>query len=165
MFKKLDKKIFFALYNFTASHELISKLAVYFTKFSSKIFSLLYFIIGSWLFFKSDPRLKAFILIPGLVYLLVKLIPILYNRCRPFAEFGLKNLVKQRPDHSFPSTHAASSIIISLVVLQINSQLGILMTLVAVLTAISRIMVGVHYPTDIIGAWLLAGSVYFLNIL
>lgn len=156
MIKKIDQKIFFAFYNFTVSHEFISKLAVFITKFSSKFFSIIYFAVGGWLIYNSDPKLSTFILIPAAVYLTVKLIPALYNRRRPFAEYGLKNLVKQREDHSFPSTHTASSLIISLAVLNVIFELGILMIVLAVITALSRIMVGVHYPTDILAAWLLS---------
>ncbi len=164
MIKKIDQKIFFALYNFTVSHKSISKLAVFITKFSSKFFSIIYLAVGAWLIYSSDPRIRTFILVPAAVYLTVKLIPILYNRRRPFAEYGLKNLVKQRQDHSFPSTHTASSLIISMVVLNISLELGILMIVLAVITALSRIMVGVHYPTDIIGAWLLAVTINLMVV-
>jgi undecaprenyl-diphosphatase len=96
---------------------------------------------------------------------MTKLIPYLYNRRRPFAEFSLKSLIKQREDHSFPSTHTASSLIISLVLLNISLELGFILIFLAVLTALSRIMVGVHYPTDIIGAWLLALATHFLALI
>ncbi|OEG62470.1 phosphatase PAP2 family protein [Halanaerobium sp.] len=162
MINKIDQKLFFRLYNFTVSHELVSKLAVFITKFSSKFFSIIYFAVGGWLIYSSDPRLRSFILIPAAVYLIVKLIPGLYNRRRPFAEYGLQNLVKQREDHAFPSTHTASSLIISLVVLKISFELGIIMLVLAVITAFTRIMVGVHYPSDILGGWLIALMLYFL---
>jgi len=162
MINKIDQKLFFRLYNFTVSHELVSKLAVFITKFSSKFFSTIYFAVGGWLIYNSDPRLRTFILIPASVYLIVKLIPGLYNRRRPFAEYGLQNLVKQREDHAFPSTHTASSLIISLVVLKISFELGIIMLVLAVITAFTRIMVGVHYPSDILGGWLIALMLYFL---
>ena len=164
MIKKLDKKIFFKLYNFTLNHQRFSVLAGLFTKYASKIFSIIYIFTASYLIYSSDSRIREFILIPAAVYLTAKLIPFLYNRRRPFAEYSLKTLIKQRKDHSFPSTHTASSMIISLAVLNINFQLGILMIFLAVLTALSRIMVGVHYPSDILGAWLITLSFYFLAL-
>jgi len=164
MIKKIDQKVFFALYNFTVRHERISKLAVFITKFSSKFFSLIYLTVGGWLVYNGDSRLRSFILIPAVVYLTVKLIPFLYNRRRPFAEQNLKKLVKQREDHSFPSTHTASALIISLAVLNISAEFGILMIFLALITALSRIMVGVHYPTDIIGAWTLAVIINLLAV-
>ncbi|SIR49012.1 phosphatase PAP2 family protein [Halanaerobium kushneri] len=164
MLKKIDQKIFYILYNFTVSHEFILELAVFITKFSSKFFSVIYFAVGGWLIYNKDARLKAFILIPAAVYLIVKVIPTLYNRQRPFAEFKLKSLVEQREDHSFPSTHTASSLIISLAVLNISLELGILMTIMAVITALTRIMVGVHYPSDIIGSIIIVLTVKIIEI-
>ncbi|MFN2341207.1 MAG: phosphatase PAP2 family protein [Halanaerobium sp.] len=135
------------------------------TKYSSAIFSTIYISTVIYLIYNSDPRIQIFIVIPAAVYLITKLIPFLYNRRRPFAEFSLKSLIKQRADHSFPSTHAASSLIISLAFLNISLELGLLLIFLAILTALSRIMVGVHYPTDIIGAWLLAVATHFLALI
>ena len=163
MLKKWDQIIFFKLYNFTVTHRQFSKLVVLITKYSSKIFSAVYISAVIYLIYNGDFRIKAFILIPAAVYLTVKVIPFLYNRRRPFADFSLEALVKQRSDHSFPSTHAASSLIISLVFLSINLQLGVLMIFMAVLTAFSRIMVGVHYPSDILGAWVTALTLNYLG--
>ena len=164
MIKNIDKKIYFALYNFTVSHGLISKQVVFITKFSSKFFSFIYFTVGAWLIYKNDPRLKNFILIPAAVYLIVKIIPLIYNRRRPFAEYKLKSLVKQREDQSFPSTHSGSSMIIALTVLNINLKLGVFMIFLSVLTSISRITVGVHYPTDILAAWIIAITLNFVGV-
>ena len=164
MIKKLDQKIFFKLYNFTVRQQRVAKLVVMITKYSPKIFSTIYISTAIYLIYNSDSRTKIFILIPAAVYLTAKLIPLLYNRRRPFAEYSLESLVKQRKDHSFPSTHTASSMIISLAVLKINFQLGILMVFLAVLTAFSRIMVGVHYPSDVLGAWVIVLMLHFLEI-
>lgn len=162
MIKKFDKKVFFKLYNFTIERQLLAEIVVLITKYSSKIFSTIYLAAAIYLTFIGDPRIKAFILIPAAVYLLAKVIPYFYNRRRPFAEYSLKSLVKQRSDHSFPSTHTTSSLIISLALLNLSIELGVFMIFFAVLTACSRIMVGVHYPTDIIGGWFIALAVNFL---
>ncbi len=161
MIKKLDRKIFFKLYNYTVGHQQLARYAVFITKYSAKFFSIIYLPTAVYLLFNSDPRSKSFILIPAAVYLITKLIPYLYNRRRPFVELKLKSLIKQKKDHSFPSTHTASSLIISLAILNINFKIGIVMAFLAILTAFSRIMTGVHYPSDIIAAWILAFLTYF----
>ena len=47
----------------------------------------------------------------------------------------------------------------------INSIFGLLPAVIlAVLTALSRIMVGVHYPSDVLGAWVIVLMLHFLGI-
>lgn len=164
MIKKLDKKLFFRLYDFTQKHSRLAGTAVLITNYSSKFFSTIYFAAAVWLVYTNHSGLKQFIFVPAVVYLLIKIIPYIYNRKRPFADLGIKSLVEQRSDHSFPSTHSSSSFIIALAVLNLNFLAGIILILTAFLTALSRIMVGVHYPLDIVGAIVIAFTVHFILI-
>jgi undecaprenyl-diphosphatase len=54
--------------------------------------------------------------------------------------------------------------IIALTVLNINLKLGVFMIFLSVLTSISRIMVGVHYPSDILAAWIIAITLNFVGV-
>jgi len=164
MIKKLDQKLFLKLYNFTQKHSRLGGTAVLITNYSSNFFSTIYFAAAVWLIYTNDSRLKQFVFVPAVVYLLAKIIPYLYNRKRPFADLAVKSLVEQRNDHSFPSTHSGSSFIIALAVLNLNFFAGIIFLLAAILTALSRIMVGVHYPLDILGAVIIAFTVHFISI-
>lgn len=53
-------------------------------------------------------------------------------------------------DYSFPSGHSSSSFTIATIVFLNIPSIGIILYLYAILIAISRMYLGVHYPTDVL---------------
>ncbi|MBL6538469.1 phosphatase PAP2 family protein [Streptococcus suis] len=86
-----------------------------------------------------------------------------YQRPRPSIEWLIDTI-----GYSFPSWHTASTMMVAgAVVIIINQRmkssvskrlLQASLLILAVLVAVSRIYISVHYPTDIIGGWLLAAT-------
>ena len=77
---------------------------------------------------------------------------------RPF-EMGVgHNLMKHVIENSFPSDHATVffSIGISLFAMKQTRQWGIITSFLAILVAWSRVYLGVHFPFDMIGSFLVA---------
>ena len=74
-------------------------------------------------------------------------------RVRPYdAMEQIRCLVPPQVDYSFPSGHTAIAFAASVPVFIISSKkLGIIMIILSLLMALSRIYVCVHYPTDVIG--------------
>lgn len=95
----------------------------------------------------------------------------LINRTRPYEVIeGLTSLVGLQSDSSFPSGHTSSSfacwiaLTLSLPMVTDRSKTriySILMLIFSVLMGFSRLYVGVHYPTDILGGMIL-GILYGL---
>lgn len=69
-------------------------------------------------------------------------------------------LIKSPADFSFPSGHTLSSFISSFVIFGKNKSFGILAFVFAALIAFSRLYLFVHFPTDVLGAILLAFVVW-----
>lgn len=65
-------------------------------------------------------------------------------------------LVAVPKDFSFPSGHTLSSFIVAIVILRHSRGFGIPALVVAALIAFSRLYVYVHFPTDLLGAMILA---------
>jgi undecaprenyl-diphosphatase len=61
-------------------------------------------------------------------------------------------------DHSFPSGHAAGSFAFALFVWSSNRRAGWILIALSSLVAVSRVALGVHYPSDVVAGALL-GSV------
>lgn len=92
-------------------------------------------------------------------------------------------LQRPRPDHlrlikqggySYPSGHSMIAICVyGIMIYLINKKvqnkkiritLSILLTLLIIMIGISRIYVGVHYPSDVLGGFLLSGAILILNL-
>lgn len=77
----------------------------------------------------------------------------LFARRRPFDVVeGLVPLIERPTDYSFPSGHTAASFAAAEIFLEkLPKRFGIPAMVLAVLIAFSRLYLGVHYPSDIIG--------------
>ena len=76
------------------------------------------------------------------------------GRMRPYDLLGFSILVPPLADFSFPSGHTSSSFAAATAIYAMNRKWGIVAYVFAVLMGISRLYLGVHFPTDV-----LAGAV------
>ena len=101
----------------------------------------------------------------GLAILILNegLIKHLINRARPFTQVeGLTILIKAPGSSSFPSGHTATSFAATTVMLlMLPKKYSIPALILASSIAFSRLYVGVHYPTDVLGG-LIMGVIYGL---
>ncbi|MDD5625758.1 MAG: phosphatase PAP2 family protein [Patescibacteria group bacterium] len=96
-------------------------------------------------------------------------IDLFYHRLRPFVEhrevFQLIKFLASPKDYSFPSYHTTIGFIMALTVLKDWKKFGIILLILALLVGVSRIFVGVHWPSDILGGIVSAIlSVFIVNI-
>ena len=83
----------------------------------------------------------------------------LFHRVRPYdIRTSIELLVKRPLDYSFPSGHTAASFASAVVLFRtLPKKYGIPLLILAFLIGFSRMYVGVHYPSDVLGG-LLVGS-------
>lgn len=88
----------------------------------------------------------------------------LVARTRPFIVNEAINYITTRPsDNSFPSGHTGSVFAVaSVIFFMMPKKAGIPAMILASLIALSRLYVGVHYPTDIIAGFLVGMFTGFL---
>lgn len=76
----------------------------------------------------------------------------LVNRTRPYEVIeGLTYLVRTPTDSSFPSGHSACSFAVACIMFRrLPKKYGVPALILAILIALSRLYVGVHYPSDVL---------------
>jgi undecaprenyl-diphosphatase len=75
---------------------------------------------------------------------------------RPFISEGFSPLIEHAPDNGFPSDHTLLVASIAMIISFYNRKLGTFLWILTILVGISRILVGVHHLTDILGSILIA---------
>ena len=86
----------------------------------------------------------------------VSLVGKLVERERPFATLpDGPVLVEHAPGRSFPSRHSACAAAMTTLALPTSRAIGALMGLGTLGLAVSRIYTGLHYPSDVLGGWII----------
>lgn len=160
-----DKELFFLL-NQTNKNKYIKLIMQLITKLGGKYFNMALII----LFFIVRPNTNSqffqqlFVTLTS-SHIIVHFLKRKINRPRPYSTF--KNIVVQTNPfeaYSFPSGHTTAVFTSALVLSSTFKQISILFFVLAVLTAFSRIYLGVHYPSDVLMGIIIAFLNYILII-
>ena len=101
-------------------------------------------------------------------FLITEIIRFFYNRPRPFQEAFVYQLFSHDPGYAFPSGHAAFFFALAAAIFLYHKGWGSLFFAAAFLISISRVIAGIHWPSDIlagaligvVSAWVVH---YFVN--
>ncbi len=88
-------------------------------------------------------------MITMLINLIIKLF---YFKPRPYMKHRVGILIPSKNDASFPSKHVLLMSAVTTSIFLRDRVLGAIMWILSILTAISRVWVGHHYPSDLIGS-------------
>jgi undecaprenyl-diphosphatase len=115
---------------------------------------LIWFVIGCFLFLREEQRDHRFFVTVmsvglGTIILVEAILKPLVHRVRPAYLQGTL-LVAGVSGYSFPSTHASISWAMAEVLSLYDPRLRVVWYLLATCISLSRIYLGVHYPTDVI---------------
>lgn len=115
---------------------------------------MVYLVGAAGLAYMADERLFRYLLVPAGGFIFVTIFRKLVNRKRPYEALGFVPFLKYKEGkgQSFPSRHTASAFLIAMACFYICPCLGGVMLIVAGLIAASRVVSGMHYPSDVIFA-------------
>ncbi len=146
--------LFFPIYNLSHQSEMLDKIMVFITDYVLYLTMLLTLILA----IKGKiAEKKAFLLIilgVPISILLIMEIHLFIHEPRPFVAFNFAPLADNKPDLSFPSRHATLMAVMAFSYIYFKSKWSFLFLALTALVGISRIYVGVHYPLDILGGFI-----------
>lgn len=156
----LDVKLLYLFNNFAGKSQIFDILIVFLAAY------LQYFLVVAFLvilYFSAYPRRqKLYIFWITSISIVVarfgitEIIRFFYHRPRPFLMLQVNKLLSSGwfysdKEWSFPSGHSAFFFAMATAIYLYNKKWGIWFFVAAVLMNISRIVAGVHYPSDILG--------------
>ena len=160
----IDALFFFSINSLAFKCFWIDVLVIFLAKY------LPFVLVGVLLLFLLKNYKKYFFMVASaivsaaLVTIIVKLIRFFFYQPRPFVALSITPLIEHIADSSFPSLHTAFFFAISTTVLFHNKKAGYWFFAGSCLIAISRIVAGLHWPSDIlIGASLGILIALFMN--
>jgi undecaprenyl-diphosphatase len=161
----LGLRIFFFLNNLAGQSHFFDFIVIFLADY------LQYFLIIPFGIFvyRSRERLYAFgvPIIAAVIarFGLVTIIRLFYHRLRPFLVFQVHQLIALPASeiYSFPSGHSTFFFAISAAIYLYNKKWGLWFFLASIFMNISRIIGGVHYPSDILGGMILGPMVAYIT--
>ncbi|MGE7185522.1 undecaprenyl-diphosphatase [Peribacillus sp. NPDC006672] len=152
----MNYELFQSINQLAGHHPLLDELMVFATQNALLIYAVL--LIAMWVFGKENHKhTVVFATMTGALSLFLNfVIGLIYFEPRPFVTHNVHLLLSHAADASFPSDHTTGAFALSLAVLLRHRKIGFGMVLLALLTGISRVYVGHHYPVDVLGSIVVA---------
>ena len=119
------------------------------------IIILLYLLGGK----KGKDVAKRMLIVLIITTLITQVVKYVVMRPRPYTELSSLILLGLGTDPSFPSGHTSTSTAMSWV---LSKEYNWIFMLIPIFVALSRLYIGVHYPSDVMGGFLLGLGVAYL---
>ena len=134
--------------------------------FSAKYLPILFAIVLVIFYLTFQARQQRIAVLAGISTLIAlgiaQSIALLDPRPRPYLTHVAHLLIARTNDASFPSDHATFSFAIATMFWLHNRKVGSILIGLAALVGFSRVYVGTHYPSDVIGGAALGTAVTFI---
>lgn len=110
-----------------------------------------YGVILLWVGVNELTQLWKFVLIPGIGFVILSVIRQLVNEPRPYEKWAITPLIsREKKGDSMPSRHVFSAALIAMCGLRLSIIWGTVLLIFAIVSAITRVIGGVHFPKDVL---------------
>lgn len=156
----LDVKLLYFFNDFAGKSQIFDTLVVFLAAYLQYFLVIAFIVLLYFVAYSRQDKLYIFwttaisiIVARGVI---TEIIRFFYYRPRPFLAFPVNKLLSNGwfysdTEWSFPSGHSAFFFAMATAIYLYNKKWGIWFFIAAILVNISRIVAGVHYPSDILG--------------
>ena len=156
---RLEEPIFDFLNGLAKRNDILDMVWVFFARYAIFLFGivLIYFV-------RKDRKLLLKVALGIIItVIVVAVIKKIWFIPRPFSDKEVNLLIEHRQDSTFPSKHAAVAFAVAFGIFLQKKKLGVWLLLLALGIALSRVIVGVHYPADVFAGALIGMIIAYSN--
>lgn len=150
----IDFALFRFLNNLAGSSRLFDNLVIFFADYSQYVLAAAFLALLAAASYPRKDKARIFFVVSASSLIarfgVTSLIRFFWHRPRPFLVYPARTLFTDNT-YSFPSGHAAFFFAFAAAIYFYNKRWGAWFFLAAILMAVSRVIAGVHYPSDIVG--------------
>ena len=158
----IDNRFVIKGYQYIESNKTAKNIIIIGNKIITNAYLIVYFLVLIYIFFLDKEKMLLYITLPSINMLILLGLRKGINKKRPFEQLDFIPHIKHKRGKSFPSNHAGASMIISLMAFTINTIVGCALLFLSFTLGIFRVMLGVHYPSDIIWSYIIAISILII---
>ncbi len=149
----MTEKHYIKITNYIRGKEKLNNILISLCKNTPKLIIVIYILWIGILLINRDKKLYPFIFVPAINLILISIFRKILNRKRPYENYSYRPIGKYKrgKGESFPSRHTSSGVIIAMACYYVNPVLGGIMWILAFIVGITRILCGLHYPSDVLG--------------
>ena len=139
-----------------------------FNRFMTVVMPIVYLTLLATTYFQEglEKQVLIYVFVPATGFVILSFLRKKINTPRPYEEWTVKPLLdRDSPGQSMPSRHVFSATIISMACFHASLSIGIILLILSALLGLVRVLGGVHYPKDVVVAYICAlvwGVIFFL---
>ena len=139
-----------------------------FNRFMTVVMLIVYLTLLATTYFQEGlgKQVGIYLFIPASGFVILSFLRKKINAPRPYEEWDIKPLLdRDSPGQSMPSRHVFSATIISMACFHASLSRGVILLVLSALLGLVRVLGGVHYPKDVVVAYICAlvwGVIFFL---
>ena len=150
----LDVQLLYFFNNFAGKSVVFDKVIIFLANYLQYPLVAL-FLVGLYFWHNSKPEKKKILWVAAFSMAVARLgvtelIRFFYHRPRPFLVYNDILPLISKNEYSFPSGHAAFFFAFATAIYFFNKRWGAWFFIAAILISISRVVAGIHYPSDIV---------------